>query len=203
MLVDRAVRCTFRNFSTLFLIVAVVTVPLHLAYSTVFKNVIAVSELHAAIEAFPSERQVRSVGRAELASWRSAGIAIAVLEVALLPLLAIATRRAIDVDRAGGIPTVVDAYGQIRRAGRTALPHPARRDLGGLAVVALIALATGVLARAAGSIVIEPLGDDSAFLGVAVIEATARAAAAPLFLTALAFTAGPAKADSPETPSLY
>ncbi|MBA3349071.1 MAG: hypothetical protein H0T12_00805, partial [Actinobacteria bacterium] len=109
-MLNNTLRTVFRNFSTLFLVVAVLVVPVHLAYTLIYKDVAQVEELHPYIENLPRGRQVQGVGRAGLAEARRRFVWVTVAELLLLPLLAGATRRVVAVDVAGGLPGVIDAY---------------------------------------------------------------------------------------------
>jgi hypothetical protein len=180
MLLDRAFRATVRNFSTLFLLVAIVTVPLHVAHAYVFRRVIAVSELHPAIERFPRARKVSGVGRAELTEARTSYLVLNLFEVALLPLVARAAARAMAADRSGGVPTVMRALaprGHSTRAVSWRLVSP-----GTLAVALAVAVVVTWLARAAGLILVEPLPSTSSWAGVGVVEGLCRAVGAPFFV---------------------
>src|SRR5687767_1406913 len=115
-MVDRAFRAALRNYSTLFLLVAVVTVPLHLLYSIVFQNVIETRELHAVIETFPDARQVRSVGRSQLTQARFGLALVTLIELAVLPFLARAGRRVLQMEEAGRVPSVGEALRSMKEA---------------------------------------------------------------------------------------
>jgi hypothetical protein len=178
-----------RNFSTLFLIVALVTGPLHLAHAYVFREVIALSELHPAIERFPPTRKVRGIGRSELSRARIAYFVINAVELALLPLMVRAAARALAVDRQQGVPTALGAWATSLRSSAP------RARLGGVSVRALGAAALGAfiigwLAREVGLLVIEPLPDPEAWAGVGLVEALCRACGAPFFLGVAASGAG-------------
>jgi hypothetical protein len=180
MLLDRALRATVRNFSTLFLLVAILTVPLHVAHAYVFRQVIAVSDLHPAIEGFPRARKVKGVGRAELTEARTSYVVLNLLEVALLPLVARAAAHVMAADRRDEVPTVTRAVAP-RRHGAGA---PSWRLLSpaALAAALVIAVAVAWLARAAGLILVEPLPSTSAFAGVGLVEGLSRAVGAPFLV---------------------
>ena len=180
MLLDDAWRLAFRQFSTLFLIVAVVTIPLHLGYSFTFRNAIAVREFHTAIERFPEYRKVRGVGPTELRTARLAYVSLNVVELLLLPLAVGAAARVAAVDRQAGIPTVTDSWSASVRQLR-ALGHPARGLLA-VAVAAVVAVSIGLLVQRIGLLVAATMSPDVAFVPVGVVEALARAVGAPFFL---------------------
>jgi hypothetical protein len=180
MLLDRALRATVRNYSTLFLLVAVVTVPLEVAHAYVFRRVIAVSELHPAIERFPSHRKVGGVGPRQLGEARVVAAAVTALELLSLPFLARAATRIVEVDRAGGVPTLL---GIVRRTHRTPPLRRLRRiPTGPLLAAAAVGLAVAWLARAVGLVVVEPLPDAAAFAGVGLVDGVARAAGGAFFV---------------------
>lgn len=179
MLLDRAFRATVRNFSTLFLLVAIVTVPLHVAHAYVFRRVIAVSELHPAIERFPRARKVSGVGRAELTEARTSYLVLNLFEVALLPLIVRAAALVMAADRRGEVPTVIRAVARRSTAGALSwrLLSP-----GALVVALGVSIAVTWLARAAGLILVEPLPSTSSWAGVGVVEGLSRAVGAPFFV---------------------
>jgi hypothetical protein len=185
VLLDDALRATFRNFTTLFLVVAVVTAPLHVGHSFVYRRVIAVQDLHSDIETFPLERQVHSVGRRQLDDSATSFWAITALEVLLLPLLVAAAGRVIEVDARGGVPTVVDAWIHLRLRAVFG-----RRGGGWWAILAgaAVALAVGYFVEAIGMIAVEPLPDAAAFAGTGLVQAISRASAVPFVLVPAVLT---------------
>lgn len=198
-MIERALARTFRNFSTILVIVAVVVIPIHLVYAFTFRNVIATSDFHAAIEAMPDYRQVRSVGPPQLDHARLVFWIITAAELALVPLAVRATRRAFIVDDAGGVPTATDAWSRAlqRQEGRKFRP--------GWVVPALVgvgaAAATGLLLAGIGSSLTGFLSEDWRWTGVGLTQALARAGAAPLALGPLALIR--AKEGPPSAPKLY
>jgi hypothetical protein len=201
-MLDHAFRLTLKNFTTFFLLVACVTVPLHVGYAFVFQKVIAVSEIHDEIERFPSERQVRSVGTAELDDARRALLAVTALELLLLPLLARACRRVLVDDSGGLMVTVRGAWSRLREADGS-LAGAWRDHAFALLIALATALALGLLAERVGILLTEPLSDSRAWAGVGLAQAAARALGAPFFLVTWAVAAGPLglKKDL-ETPKL-
>lgn len=200
-MLERAFSAAFRNFSTLFLMVALFTVPLHVGYSYVFRDVIEVAELHSSIEEFPDYRQVKGVGPDELRDARLAYLGLSALELALLlPLLARATGRVLEVDARGGVPTIPDAVRSVVRRGRGS----ARTLLGALptvAAAALLALVIGWLFERAGLHLAEAVPDQAAWTLVGLIQGTARALAAPFLLVTIAPVPTSAKEVPPGTPT--
>jgi hypothetical protein len=182
MLVDRAFRFAFRNYSTLWLIVASVVFPLHLAHGYVFRDVIAVSELHPAIELFPERRQVARVSAADLAEARRWYAALTAVEVAFIPALAGAVTRVLEEDLRGGVPGALRAWGGATRLnlrGLIGCPGP-------LLVALVISFAAGWLAETTGRLLVEPLPPGLMWIGAALTAATARSLALPLLLATMA-----------------
>ena len=200
-MLERAFSAAFRNFSTLFLLVAIFTVPIHVGYSFVFREVIEVAELHSSIEEFPDYRQVKGVGPDEIRTARLTYLGLSVLELALLlPLLARATVRVLEVDARGGVPTIPGALRSVGRrhqgsAGRLWGALPA------VAAAALLAVAMGWLFERAGLLLVEAVPDEAAWPLVGLIQGTARALAAPFLLVAIATIAAGAKEVPPGTPT--
>ena len=194
MLVDAALRSTFRNFFTLFLIVAVWTVPLHIAYSYLFRDVISVADLHPEIETFPEGgRRVHNVGVDDLRRSRWVAIGLGVLELALLPLCLRAARGVVGGTPSPGtevdspaVPTVIGAYRSVsvRRPARSDAPTEVLRWLVG---VGLFALVVGLLVRRAGLLLVAPLPDENSFPWVGLVEGTARGVAGALLIGPVAY----------------
>jgi hypothetical protein len=180
-MLDAGLRVTFRNFATLFFLVAAVTIPLHIAYSFVFRNVIAVSDLRADIERFPSQREVRSVGRTQIGHADLAAEVIAGIEIALLPLAVGAATRVLEADERGDLPEVPRAWATAAGAAG-ALWRGLKQAPGTLLGALVVAAAAGVLIDRIGALVAEPIPATYRFLGVGLSAALARAVAAPLLL---------------------
>ncbi len=188
-------RSTFRNFFTLFLIVAVWTVPLHIVYSYVFRDVISVADLHPAIETFPEGgRRVHNVGVDDLKRSRWTAIGLAVLELVLLPLWVRAARDVVggglpstsaDVEP-HAVPTVVGAYRSVSIT-RPARPRSSSEMLRWAVGAGLFALVVGLLVRRAGLLLVAPLPDENSFAWVGLVEGAARAVAGALFIGPMAF----------------
>ena len=183
-MVDRTLRAALRNFTTLFLVAAAFTVPLHVAHAFVYRDVLEVADLHDAIEGFPAARQVRSVGRVQLDDARRAFWAVNALELLLVPLLAGAARRVLERERAGRLPGVLDAL--VRAPARLRGPRGTRISWAAVAAGVAVGAATGVLVERILLVVAEPLPDVAAFAGFGLAWGVARAAAAPFVLAPLA-----------------
>jgi hypothetical protein len=181
MLLDRAARATVGNFSTLFLVCLVALLPLELIYSVLHRDVIATRELHGYIEALPEGQKVRDVGASELeAAERDRGIVTAI-ELLLIPLLLAASRRVLEVDEKGELPTATDAWRRGLAPFRPG-PRPPSSALGALVVAFVFALFVGFAAYQAGRLLSEVFPDRLAFAILGTVEAVARSLALPWFL---------------------
>lgn len=190
-MVDRTLRAALRNFTTLFLVAAAITVPLHVAHAFVYRDVLAVADLHDDIAQFPAARQVRSVGRVQLDDERRAFWAVNALELALVPVLAGAARRVFERERSGRLPGVLDALA--RAPARLRGARGTRVSWRAVAAGAAVAAATGVLVERILLVLAEPLPDVAAFAGYGLAWGVARAAAAPFVLAPLALAAPPGR----------
>ncbi|MGH2809045.1 MAG: hypothetical protein ACRDKT_17415 [Actinomycetota bacterium] len=201
-MLDRAFRNAFRSFSTLFFVVAIVTLPLHLVYGLVFQDVIATRDIHEQISEFPKYRQVRNVGPTDVTTARYSYWAVSVLELALVPLAVRATRRVIDVERTGGVATAPAAWrNAIRRGNDDRSFHS--RSLPPVAVAAIAAFVLGFLLERIGLLVVDLIPDDVAWVGLGVVQGVARAVAAPFALSAFVSGTIAAKEAPLVTPKLY
>src|SRR5918996_4067814 len=97
MNLEQSLQATWRNFATIFFAATLITLPLHVGRAFAYRDVIAVRELHDAIEQFPGARQVRSIGTAELDSARRSLAIVTAIELVLVPVGAGAVP--------GGVPT--------------------------------------------------------------------------------------------------
>ena len=187
-MLESALQATFRNFSTLFLIVAVVVFPLHLVYGLTFRDEIAVRELHPEIAELPSDRRVRGVGPADIDRARLAGYVVWLVEIALIPLFVKAARRALDATERGDVATVADAWrGAFGRAPRQWLPGGTAAFAGGVGMAVLVLL----MIEVSGLLLTDMLPDGPRFAGAVVVDTLARAAALPFVLTPLAVGRAP------------
>lgn len=199
MLLDRVFRLAFRNLSTLILLVATVSVPLHLGYGLVFRDVVEVRELHDEIEDFPPQVAVKGVGPDDLRRARAAFAGGVAVELALILLLSRAAARIIDVDEGGGVPTVLDAWSHIRvptgRPGGSGIPT--------FLVALVFSVAAGTLAYRLLSSVTDLLSGNVFVLAGPLILAAAIAFGAPFALIGWVIGARSAKAKQHGVPTLY
>ena len=185
MLLDRALRAAFRNFWTLFLLVAVVTVTVHLVYGFFYRDVLELRELHLYIRFLSPSRQVRGVGAPDLEAAESAMWWVVAVELALLPVLVLATRRVLVQDEDGAVPTVPDALRHLRdRRGPLGFRLDLER-LGTLLIGAALGFGVWYLAQQIGLLVVEPLPDRLNFAALGLVRGCALALGAPFLLAAL------------------
>lgn len=194
MLVDRALKTTLRNFSTFWLIVAVVTIPLNFAWAALFQDVIATREIHADIESLPSGDPVRGVDGEAIDRSRYAQLIVIALELALIPFLLRATRRAIERDASGHVPTALGAWRGVGRSSGARSSAPWRLSVA--LAMAGFALVVGFLAALIGALLAAPVGDALAWLVVGLTRGAALALALPFLLVGLVEARAPAE---PET----
>jgi hypothetical protein len=186
-MLDRAVALTLRNLSTLFLLGAIVFVPLHLAHAFAFRNVLSVADIRGDISEFPEGKKVRNVGTEELGDERSTLLVLLLVEAGISVLLVGGARRVVEIDDGDGVPTVTDAWSHALPLLQT-VPVSARSS-GPLLVCGSIGVLAAFLIYRIGALATELLGDDKAFVGVGL----SRGAAVALFVT---FVIGPVAALS-------
>lgn len=184
MAAPSTLRSAWRNYSTLFLLAATVTVPLHIALSFAARRVIEVYELHAEIATWGADRELAGIGAADLGWYRRGVFLVSVAEVLLLPWLIRAGRRVLDVDRLGGLPSIARALkpGHTEASG---LEHTSARYTLFPIVAGII---IWILAHRIGRILSDFLPADMRWAGWGLFDALAISTAAPLVLTALAHT---------------
>lgn len=179
MHVDQALRTALRNFSTFFLIVALVTVTLNLLWGVVYQDVIATRDIHGDIQNLPKGEGVRGVGKGAIERARYGGWIVLALEAALLPLMLRATRRAAEADEAGHIPTALGSWGAV--IGRRSRDSGDRRISVALAMAAF-AVVVWLLASLIGNLIAAAVGDGVAWVVVAGVRGVALALALPFAL---------------------
>ena len=199
-MVDQAFRATLRNFATLFLLIAVVTVPLHLVYSVIFANVIETRELHSVIETFPEARQVRGVGQSQLTRARVGSGIVALLELAAIPFLARGVRRVLRRAEDGGSPGVAEALGAIRE--EPGIVFSSLR-FGPLLVAAAVGIALAFAMERSALLLLEFVPDERTYPFFGLIKGVSRALGAPFFLVTLVMAERSAPERKPVTPELY
>lgn len=204
MLLDRAMRLTVRNFSTLFLVVFLAIGPLHLIYGLMFQDVLALRELHPAIAGFPETRLVRGVGRGDIAQAQVWFWVLALIEVAALPLLIRPIRQVLAADLRGEVPTAVGAYRQMGTPTELPAVKTSVSAAVPLGIALVLAVVVGILVRSILGRIVDLLPDAAASLGLALADVTARSAGAALLLTAVALALGSRRhVPADKTPDLY
>lgn len=179
MHVDQALRTALRNFSTFFLIVALVTVTLNLLWGVVYQDVIATRDIHGDIQNLPKGEGVRGVGKGAIERARYGGWIVLALEAALLPLMLRATRRAAEADEAGHIPTALGSWGAV--IGRRSRDSGDRRISVALAMAAF-AVVVWLLASLIGNLIAAVVSDGVAWVVIAGVRGVALALALPFAL---------------------
>jgi hypothetical protein len=184
-MLDRALSKTFANFSTLLLLACVITLPVHVVHAFVFRNVLAVQEIGPEIAAFPEGRQVRGVAKGDLVDERNWLLIALAAELVLLPLAYRAARRVIAVDDAGGVPTVLDAWGHLGNEGGS------RVSIGPVGVAGAIGIASGWLVWMIGKLLADMASADIAWALIGLFRGFAMA-------VAIAFVVGVGAALAPK-----
>jgi hypothetical protein len=187
-MLDKALRLTFRNYSTLFLLVGAFSFTASLIYCFFFRAAIAVGELHDTILSFPGKKQVAGVGHDTLVTARLVGWAVVLLGVLALPLLARCARRALERDAGGHAPTVLDS---LRHSPGAVPPWWPNYDIKVVGVSVLIALVVGWLALQTGLRLSELLSDGRMWVGVGLARGVAWAVATPFVLVPWALSSRP------------
>jgi hypothetical protein len=182
MHLDSALRAAFANFSTLFLLVAMLYVPLQVTRSYAFRDVVEVRALHGAIAQFPDDRRVRGVDRQRLDRYRFFGVVVAVIQVGLLPVLAGGARHALDEDRRGRLPTVTGSLAGGLRSPIVPVPS------GPVLASVLIAAGVYLLGSAIARLLLEVTPDAVAWAMAGLSEGTARVAGVPFVLASVALS---------------
>ncbi len=183
MLVDRALKTTLRNFSTFWLIVAVVTIPLNFTWAALFQDVIATREIHSDIESLPPGDPVRGVDGEAIDRSRYAQLIVIALELAFIPLLLRVTKRVIERDASGHVPTALGAWRGVGRSSEARSSAPWRLSVA--LAMAGFALVVGFLAALIGTLLAAPVGDAFAWLVVGLTRGAALALALPFLLVGL------------------
>ena len=198
MSLDSTLRFVFRNFATLFLLVALFAVPLHVGRAFAYRRVVGMWELHPAIAELPPDQFVRGIGAGDLQTAQGALLAVILIELALIPLLAGAARRIAQREGDGRLSTVTDSLSHSLAAWRRPAPNC---TTGTLAAGVLLAGAVGTLVYGAGSLVAEPVPEVVAFVPIGLAQGLAAAVAAPFFLVPLALLPRSAKGEDPTFPT--
>ncbi|HYI44464.1 MAG TPA: hypothetical protein VE174_03245 [Actinomycetota bacterium] len=196
-MLERSFGQAIRSFGTLFLLVAMLTVPLHLAYSLVFRNVIETRELHEVIGTFPSSRQVRGVGQTQLTQARVGLIVVSLIELAAIPWFVQMTVKVLRDEEEGNIATVSDAVRGTPFSFRLGPIRP-----GPVAVSVVVALLIGFLIERSGLLLLEFVSDPRSYPFFGLMQGVARAAGAPFVLATLAYSHRP-KETTPKVPNVY
>lgn len=199
MSLERVFRLAFRNLSTLFLLVATVSVPLHVGYGIVFRDVAEVREFHDEIEDFPPQVAFQGIGADDLKMARAVLAGVVAVELGLLLALTRAAARVVEVDEGGGVPTVIDGWSQVRS------PAGLPRGVGISTFLAALVFsaAVGILFYRLLATFVDLLSPGVSALAQPLALAAAIALGAPFALVGWAVGASSAKAERPGVPTLY
>jgi hypothetical protein len=198
--VDLALRATFRNFATLFLIVAAVTVPLHVVHAFLYRDVEAVRDIRDEIAELEPDDPVREVTSNDLDAYRTTSLWIVAAEIALVPLLAGAARDVLSADSRSELPGVGSAWAHSLSAWRTSTDSEV--SFSAVAVGLGMAAAVASMAGQITAFLAEPIPPDVAFGPLGLGRGVAYALGAPFFLVPLALYVGKAKARGSSADSL-
>jgi hypothetical protein len=202
VLLDRALKATIRDFSTVFLVLFVVIGPLQLLLGMVFHDVLAVRELHDAIAGFPPSRQVRGVGQDALGRARIGAWIVTLVELLLLPLFMRVGGHVLRARAGGEVPTALGAWRMAAEPAsfRTGVGSAAGAVAGCIAVGALV----GLITRATLMTVADFLPAGLAFAGVALAEAIARCSGGAFVVVGLVYaTSAKATPGEQGVPEMY
>jgi len=198
-MIERGFARMFRNFSTLFTLVAVVVLPAHVVYTFAFRDVVATSDFHESIRELPETTRVGGVGARDLDNARLVFWLLTLGELALIPFAVRATGRVFEVDTEGGVPTATDAWTDAFRRQGTRRPSP--QWIGPAVVGLAAAIACGLLLEGIGGTLTGFLTRDWRWIGEGMTQGMSRAGALPFFLGPMAEAR--AKGGRPPAPKLY
>jgi hypothetical protein len=198
--VDLALRLTFRNFATLFLAVAIVTVPLHVAHAFLFRDVYAVRDIQEDIARLEPNQPVREVTPRDIDTYNTTAILITAAEIALIPLLVGATRHVLATDSRSELPRVGRAWAHSLTGWRESAG--AQGDVGAVVVGFVLAVVVALMVDRIGTVAAEPVPDGVAFGPLGLSRGLALALGAPFFFVPLALFARKAKARDSSADSL-
>ncbi|MGI8775065.1 MAG: hypothetical protein ACR2KQ_08665 [Actinomycetota bacterium] len=191
-MLDDSYRAMLRHFGTFFLVPAVVIAPLHLAYAFAFREVIALGELHSAIEALPRGADVRGITGSDIATARLVFWGLVAVEILLVPIFAAVTRRAMKAEEGERIGRILGYWQGLRdeKGGG----HPPT----GVLVPAV--LITGMIAILASQVVaplVQVVPSSLAWAVAGLGATTAHCLAAPFLLVPWAWTTGTGADSAP------
>ena len=181
-MLDRGLRSTFRNFATLFFVVAAVVVPLNLVNTYIFRDVERVREVAHQIRGLETET-ILGVDAPRLDAAGKARTLVLIVELLLIPALLGASRKVVDDDAGGRVPKVSSALAVGFTRPRIA---PLFQNPGLSLSALLLAGLVWLLVTPIGSVVDEALYDEAAWAGVGLFRGLAMAIAVPFLLGPIA-----------------
>ena len=169
-MLDRALAKMFADLSTLILVACVVTVPIHIAHAFVFRAELSVREMGPEMAALDEADRIRGVNRGEIEVERSWLAIVIVLELLTIPIVARAAKRVYYVSEEGGVPTVMDAYSNLRSS--TGMGRP---PIGPVAIIMVLRGLTAWLLLTIGTRIADMAAADVAWVGIGSARALAMA----------------------------
>jgi hypothetical protein len=197
--IERALQATFRHLTTVFLLVALVATPLHVAYAIAFKDVIAVDAVHDRIEDLPEGREIKGVDSGLLGESRAYFLLLEAIELMAAVILLGAVVRVLEDEDAARMPTV---SGALKGIGRRPHLNFAARLWASIAICAVIAVGMGYLTEVSLVALSDVVSPDHRWAWIAVSRAAARSLSAPFVLVPIAL-ASRAKGKATNAPNLY
>ncbi|MPZ70797.1 MAG: hypothetical protein GEU71_14910 [Actinobacteria bacterium] len=196
-MLDRGLRATFRNFSTLFFVVAIVLVPLNLVVTYVYRDAVRVREIETQIREFETE-EILGVDADRLDEADRARTIVLLAELLLLSVFLGAARKVFDDDDAGLVPKASTALarGVVRPRLAPFLGAP-----GVTLSAAVLAGLVWLLLSRIGDIASEALYDEAAWAGVGLVRGLAFAISLPFLLGPVAYGSLGVKGVPPGEPT--
>ena len=196
-MLDRGLRATFRNFATLFFVVAIVLVPLNLVVTYVYRDAVRVREIETQIRELEDE-EILGVDADRLDDADLARTVVLLAELLLVPVFLGAARKALDDDHAGKVPKASSAL--TRGLTRPRLAPLVKTPGLTLSVLALSGLVWLLVSRI-GDVASEALYDEAAWAGVGLVRGLAFALSLPFLLGPLAYGSLGVKGAPPGEPT--
>lgn len=196
-MLDRGLRATFRNFATLFFVIAIVLVPLNLVVTYVYRDAVRVREIETQIRELEDE-EILGVDADRLDEADRARTVVLLAELLLLTVFLGATRKVLEDDAAGLVPKASSALARgLVRPRLGPLVKAPGVTLSGLALAGLVWL----LASRTGDIASEALYDEAAWAGVGLVRGLAFALSLPFLLGPVTYGSLGVKGAPPGEPT--
>jgi hypothetical protein len=155
-----------------------------MTYAFIFRDVIAVGEIHDQVEDIAPGRQVRNVGPGQLRDARTGYLIVTALELASIPLLVRATRRVLADDEDTVVPGAWRAWAGSFRG--PWVPRGDRELWVAIAIGVAFAVIAGYLIERTGLLVVQMVDPDIRWLADGSVRGFSRAIGAPFGMVPLA-----------------